>query len=142
MNLRLEPIGRSNRPAQKLLRKLNDECFDWGLTFNGTKWFLAKVGNDTVVGYCGLALVGNKVSIFRRVGVTQAWRGHGFQRDMIRLCIEMAQEKGSNRMMAYTYTDAVASMRNFITCGFRPRDMPRDSNPSDLAKLVCWELKI
>ena len=126
-------------------------CFplDTPPTFTGASWHIGWAGEGAAC-YCAWKPVdhdGVEVGFLYRGGVLPAHRGHGLQREMIRLReAEMLQQRIA-ASVTYTDADGAASMRSLIAEGYRPYAPTPTTTLSGLGRLgrvgfVHWRKKL
>ena len=133
------------------VERMDRLCFplDTPPTFAGASWHIGWEGEEPAC-YCAWKPVdqdGTPVGFLYRGGVLPAHRGHGLQREMIRLReTEMLQQRIA---VSVTYTDAdgAASMRSLIAEGYRPYAPTPTTTLSGLGRLgrvgfVHWRKKL
>ena len=135
------------REDAALIAQMDVVCFpsDTPAAFAGANWFIGWDG-DRPAAYCAWKPVEHDepVGFHYRGGVLPAWRGHGLQREMLRLREAEMRERGIARAVTYTDADAAASMRNLIAEGYRPYVPTPSTTLSGLGRLgrvgfVHWE---
>ena len=99
-------------------------CFpvDEPPTLAGAQWAIGWDG-ETPAAYCAWKTVehdGVAVGFHYRGGVLPEYRGHGLQRQMLRLREARMREQGLAVAVTYTDADGAASMRSLIAEGYRP----------------------
>ena len=99
-------------------------CFplDTPPTFAGANWHIGWDGEEPAC-YCAWKPVdhdGVQVGFLYRGGVLPAHRGHGLQREMIRLREKEMLQRRIAISVTYTDADGAASMRSLIAEGYRP----------------------
>jgi GNAT superfamily N-acetyltransferase len=99
-------------------------CFpvDEPPTIAGAEWVIGWDG-ATPAAYCAWKTVRHDdvaVGFHYRGGVMPAYRGHGLQRQMLRLREARMREQGLTAAVTYTDADGAASMRSLIAEGYRP----------------------
>jgi len=88
----------------------------------GAEWVIGWDG-ETPAAYCAWKTIehdGLPVGFHYRGGVLPDYRGHGLQRQMLRLREARMREQGLRAAVTYTDADGAASMRNLIAEGYRP----------------------
>jgi ribosomal protein S18 acetylase RimI-like enzyme len=88
----------------------------------GAQWVIGWDG-ETPAAYCAWKTVehdGVAVGFHYRGGVLPGYRGHGLQRQMLRLREARMREQGLATAVTYTDADGAASMRSLIAEGYRP----------------------
>lgn len=88
----------------------------------GAAWFVGWVG-ETAAAYCAWKAAdhdGVAVGFHYRGGVLPEYRGHGLQRQMLRLRESRMRAAGLTAAVTYTDADGAASMCNLIAEGYRP----------------------
>jgi len=141
----------ATREDEALILRLDAICFpiDTPAVFAGAHWAIAWDG-DRPAAYCAWKAVdhdGVAVGFHYRGGVLPDWRGHGLQRQMLRLREAAMCAKGLKRAVTYTDADGAASMRNLIAEGYRPYAPTPGTTLSGLGRLgrvgfVHWEKKL
>ena len=113
----------SAEDGEQVLR-MDRICFpvDEPPTLAGAQWIIGWDDN-TAIAYCGWKAVehdGVPVGFHYRGGVLPDHRGHGLQRQMLRLREARMRERGLGAAVTYTDADGAASMRSLIAEGYRP----------------------
>jgi GNAT superfamily N-acetyltransferase len=131
-----------------LIAQMDVVCFpiDTPAVFAGARWFIGWE-RDRPVAYCAWKTVeqdGVPVGFHYRGGVLPDWRGHGLQREMLRLREAGMREQGLAKAATYTDADGAASMRNLIAEGYRPYAPTPSTTLSGVGRLgrvgfVHWE---
>jgi len=108
----------------KQISRMDALCFpvDAPPVIAGAQWFIGWDGQEPAA-YCAWKPVDHddvSVGFHYRAGVLPTWRGHGLQRQMIRLRERRMRDSGLSRAVTYTDADAAASMSNLIAEGYRP----------------------
>jgi len=116
------PVARADEEQQ--IARMDALCFpvDAPPVMAGAHWFIGWEGQKPAA-YCAWKPVDHDnvtVGFHSRAGVLAGWRGHGLQRQMIRLREGRMREAGLARAVTYTDADAAASMTNLIAEGYRP----------------------
>jgi GNAT superfamily N-acetyltransferase len=115
------------RPSDDLvlMAELDRICFpiDTPADYPSAHWFLGRDTDGTIAAFCAWRPVpfGDRRAGFHyRVGVLAGWRGHGLQREMIRLRESEMRKAGLGLAVTYTDADGAASMRNLIAERYLP----------------------
>jgi GNAT superfamily N-acetyltransferase len=113
----------SEEDGQRILR-LDRICFpvDEPPVIAAAHWIIGWDG-ETPAAYCAWKTVshdGVQVGFHYRGGVLPEYRGHGLQRQMLRLREAEMHELGLTAAVTYTDADGAASMRSLIAEGYRP----------------------
>jgi GNAT superfamily N-acetyltransferase len=130
------------------IARMDRVCFplDTPAVIAGAEWTIARDG-ETPVAYCAWKVVeheGVPVGFLYRGGVLPGWRGHGLQREMVRLREAAMHRQGLKKAVTYTDADGAASMRNLIAEGYRPYVPTPGTTLSGVGRLgrvgfVHWE---
>jgi GNAT superfamily N-acetyltransferase len=109
--------------GERILR-MDRICFpvDEPPRIDGAEWVIGWDG-ETPAAYCAWKPVeqdGVAVGFHYRGGVLPDYRGHGLQRQMLRLREARMRERGLAVAATYTDADGAASMRSLIAEGYRP----------------------
>jgi GNAT superfamily N-acetyltransferase len=115
----------------------------------GAEWVIGWDGSRPAA-YCAWKTVdhdGAPVGFHYRAGVRAEYRGHGLQRQMLRLREDRMRARGLTAAVTYTDADAAASMRNLIAEGYRPYAPTPTTTLSGLGRLgrvgfVHWRKKL
>ena len=93
----------------------------------GTHWWIARNADDKPVGFAGLYIENHDYgqAMLCRGGVVKSARGHGLQRDLIRVRERRAKLLDLSRLTTYTADDNVYSMNNLIACGYTTYKPPK-----------------
>jgi len=136
---------------QRQILPMDGVCFplDEPPTIVGAQWFIGW-DRETPVAYCAWKAVGHDgvaVGFHYRAGVLPEYRGHGLQRQMLRLRETRMREQGLAVAVTYTDADGAASMRNLIAEGYRPYVPTPTTTLSGLGRLgrvgfVHWEKRL
>jgi ribosomal protein S18 acetylase RimI-like enzyme len=136
---------------EALIARLDATCFpiDTPAVFVGARWLIGWEG-DAPACYCAWKTVdhdGGPAGFHYRGGVLPEWRGHGLQRQMLRLRETEMRAAGLTRAVTYTDADGAASMRNLIAQGYRPYAPTPVTTLSGLGRMgrvgfVHWEKKL
>lgn len=99
-------------------------CFplDTRPVIDGARWLIGWDDNKPAA-YCAWKPVDHDdvaVGFHYRAGVLPEYRGHGVQREMIRLREAQMRSQGIRVAVTYTDADAAPSMRSLIAEGYRP----------------------
>ncbi|MGE5150964.1 MAG: GNAT family N-acetyltransferase [Rhodospirillaceae bacterium] len=136
-----------SREDAALIAQMDVVCFpiDKPAEFAGANWFIGWAG-DRPAAYCAWKIVEHDepVGFHYRGGVMPDWRGHGLQREMLRLREAEMREQGIAKAVTYTDADGAASMRNLIAEGYRPYVPTPTTTLSGVGRLgrvgfVHWE---
>jgi len=103
----------------------------------GAEWVIGWDG-ETPAAYCAWKTIehdGIPVGFHYRGGVLPEYRGHGLQRQMLRLREAGMRERGLVAAVTYTDADGAASMRNLIAEGYRPYAPTATTTLSGLGRL-------
>jgi ribosomal protein S18 acetylase RimI-like enzyme len=116
-------LATSPEDGQQILR-MDAICFpvDEPPSVAGAQWVIGWDG-ETPAAYCAWKTVehdGVAVGFHYRGGVLPGYRGHGLQRQMLRLREARMREQGLATAVTYTDADGAASMRSLIAEGYRP----------------------
>src|SRR5258708_3466369 len=116
-------LAASSENERQILQ-MDAVCFplDEPPSVAGAEWFIGWDGSRPAA-YCAWKTVehdGVPVGFHYRGGVLLEYRGHGLQRQMLRLRETRMREQGLTVVVTYTDADAAASMRNLIAEGYRP----------------------
>jgi GNAT superfamily N-acetyltransferase len=116
-------LATSPDDQQQILR-LDRICFpvDEPPGIVGAQWFIGWDG-ETPAAFCAWKPVeqdGVAVGFHYRGGVLPEYRGHGLQRQMLRVREARMREQGLAVAVTYTDADGAASMRSLIAEGYRP----------------------
>jgi ribosomal protein S18 acetylase RimI-like enzyme len=114
-------------------------CFplDEPPTITGAEWYIGWDGSRPAA-YCAWKTVvhdGVPVGFHYRGGVLAEYRGHGLQRQMLRLREARMRARGLKAAATYTDADGAASMRNLIAEGYRPYAPTPTTTLSGLGRL-------
>lgn len=89
-------------------------------------WWLATAEDGSLAGFAGLTFLNHTGELFCCLdGVMPQHRGAGLQRRLIRARCNWARANGYPGLMTYVMPHNVASLRNYLACGFFPY------NPAD-----------
>jgi ribosomal protein S18 acetylase RimI-like enzyme len=137
----------SAEDGQRILH-MDAICFpvDEPPSIPGAEWLIGWAGGRPVA-YCAWKTVehgGVPVGFHYRGGVLPEYRGHGLQRQMLRLREARMREQGLKAAVTYTDADGAASMRNLIAEGYRPYAPTPPTTLSGLGRLgragfVHWQ---
>lgn len=103
----------------------------------GAEWFIGWEGSRPAA-YCAWKTVehdGVPTGFHYRAGVLAEHRGHGLQRQMLRLREDRMRAQGLAAAVTYTDADAAASMRSLIAEGYRPYAPTPTTTLSGLGRL-------
>ena len=140
----------TSREDEAAIARLDAICFpiDTPAVFAGAHWSIGWDDAKTAC-YCAWKTVVHDVPVgfHYRGGVLPEWRGHGLQRQMLRLREAEIRDAGLRRAVTYTDADGAASMRNLIAEGYRPYAPTPTTTLSGLGRLgrvgfVHWEKKL
>ena len=128
----------SPEDGQRILR-LDRICFpvDEPPSIVGAEWIIGW-DCETPAAYCAWKTVehdGILVGFHYRGGVLPEYRGHGLQRQMLRLRETGMREQGLVAAVTYTDADGAASMRSLIAEGYRPYAPTPTTTLSGLGRL-------
>jgi ribosomal protein S18 acetylase RimI-like enzyme len=135
MTLRL---AASREDGQQILQ-MDAVCFplDEPPVIAGAEWFIGSDGFKRAA-YCAWKTVkhdGVPTGFHYRAGVLPEYRGHGLQRQMLRLRETRMRAQGLTGAVTYTDADGAASMRNLIAEGYRPYAATPTTTLSGLGRL-------
>jgi ribosomal protein S18 acetylase RimI-like enzyme len=124
---------------ERQIMQMDAVCFpvDEPPTFAGAEWFIGWDGSRPAA-YCAWKTVehdGMPVGFHYRGGVLADYRGHGLQRQMLRLRETRMRAQGLTEAVTYTDADGAASMRNLIAEGYRPYAPTPTTTLSGLGRL-------
>jgi ribosomal protein S18 acetylase RimI-like enzyme len=132
------------RPAPSLedgerILRMDGICFpvDEPPSVVGAQWIIGWDGAMPAA-YCAWKTVehdGVQVGFHYRAGVLPDYRGHGLQRQMLRLRETGMREQGLAVAVTYTDADGAASMRSLIAEGYRPYAPTPTTTLSGLGRL-------
>jgi GNAT superfamily N-acetyltransferase len=107
---------------QATIAALDALCFpiDTAAEFSGASWYIGW-DLETPAAFCGWRMVvhSTPVGFHYRAGVLPAYRGHGLQKQMIRLREARMREASLKRAVTYTDADCAPSINNLIAEGYR-----------------------
>jgi ribosomal protein S18 acetylase RimI-like enzyme len=110
----------------ELIHELDRECFNAYTPkiqdddLGRTDWFVAE-RDGVPVAYCGVRPIPSQHrSYIHRVGVLPEARGMGLQKRLIRRCTLHSVKAGIPRLYTYVKASNLASLRSFISCGWKP----------------------
>jgi ribosomal protein S18 acetylase RimI-like enzyme len=139
-----------SREDAALIAQMDVVCFpiDTPAEFAGAHWLIGWDGEKPAA-YCAWKIVEHDepVGFHYRGGVMPGWRGHGLQRQMLRMREAEMRERGLSKAVTYTDADGAASMRNLIAEGYRPYAPTPTTTLSGLGRLgrvgfVHWEKRL
>ena len=141
----------TSREDEEKVTRMDAVCFplDTPAVFAGAHWLIGWEG-DRPAAFCAWKIVehdGVPVGFHYRGGVLPGYRGHGLQREMLRLREAEMRKQGLNKAVTYTDADGAASMRNLIAEGYRPYAPTPTTTLSGLGRLgrvgyVHWEKRL
>ncbi|WP_428664544.1 N-acetyltransferase family protein [Reyranella sp.] len=135
VDFRLAPSAEDGRQILHMDRI----CFpvDEPPSIAGAEWVIGWDG-EMPAAYCAWKTVehdGVPVGFHYRGGVLPEYRGHGLQRQMLRLREARMREQGLTVAVTYTDADGAASMRSLIAEGYRPYVPTATTTLSGLGRL-------
>ena len=90
-------------------------------------WWIAYAQDRTPLAYAGMRLgTPNKGSFIPRVGTLPIARGLGLQKRFTRAQVKHSRSFGAPRVHTYVAANNIASMRAYISCGFKPYKVEYD----------------
>jgi hypothetical protein len=134
--MNIVPVASGDIDAQRWIRWLDGEVFTDAegplsgagpVTFHGSHWFIGWDG-DKPVCYAGWRPHFDSTELhFRqplgflyRGGVLECARGHGYQKELIRVREEGMRAQGIATSITYTDPLSIGSMKNLMACGYEP----------------------
>jgi ribosomal protein S18 acetylase RimI-like enzyme len=136
---------------EQQISRMDLVCFpvDTPAVISGSRWLIGWDGSRPAA-YCGWQIVehdGVPVGFHYRGGVLPGYRGHGLQRQMLRLREAEMRDRGLTTAVTYTDADGAASMRNLIAEGYRPYVPTPTTTLSGLGRLgrvgfVHWQKRL
>jgi ribosomal protein S18 acetylase RimI-like enzyme len=131
-------LATSSENERQILQ-MDAVCFprDEPPTIAGAEWYIGWDGSWPAA-YCAWKTAehdGVSVGFHYRGGVHAEYRGHGLQRQMLRLRETRMRAQGLTAAVTYTDADGAASMRNLIAEGYRPYAPTPTTTLSGLGRL-------
>lgn len=122
----ISPLDTSDEKIVKVLKKIHGSTFeeDVDLPLEDLMWGLFDKKTKALVGYAAMGFSKHKdQAAFTACAIKKSYRGHGFQKRLIRHRIKEAKKMGIPRIVTHTVYNP-PSENSLISCGFklyRPR---------------------
>jgi GNAT superfamily N-acetyltransferase len=91
------------------------------LATGGELWF-AQIDSETV-GACALLPLADGMLEFTKLGVSEAARGRGVARALLRHCVQRAREKNAHTLRIFTSSILTPAMQLYVSEGFIEQEM-------------------